>query len=967
MTRRGLILGIAGLAAASGGAQAQILSWDGDCDDLWDGTCGIGTTETNWNPEDVPDNMTTCIAQGDHIRVFGTGRQALTLTTTGGSFTILNNADLTLTGGGMIANASIQGALIASGQTTFSGTSTLGGGGRLVGAGPFCATDTFGISGGSVGFGANPMPPVTLTSKGSLTLSSSVNIAPGCLLVNEGEARSVAATGITGQKLRNEGSYSIIATSVNVTAEYEQTDGVTAVTGGTFSCDSANADLRGGRMTAAMDGVIRLRLVVGGGPGHVIDGLESVSGEGHFLVLSSATVGSPVEISMNPLATAVNRGFEVGGGVVLTMNADLDTQGVSRFAGATSGGGTFKNSGDMHLLQALFSSPFVNDGMLSQLSASQQEVQLGAGGSITNNSTWTHTSGVLRRSAGMGWFLNTGDFERPDSATSTLELRVPFDQDGGSITLEGGDVEVYASGTWMNGSTMDVGSGVEVRSRTGTWTFQGAGHEISGAGLVTLGNWFEPMSYVVEDGAELELSVGAGLILGSAFRMDNRASITGGGTVRNTGWVEWRAGRVGSAAGRTRFENEGRLAIIAGPAGTQVLGGDLLNVSGIAGSGGVGQTVRLNVEAGSSILNEGDWSMFDGADLIGPASVVLTNTGDLTAIGPSDGYIIQPTLDNLGDVTAESGATLNLAGPVAQLVGGVLLGGDWITLTGGRILFPGDITTIGASARVAGDSTSIPALGSLQRVEGQLFVEGALDLDGSLEALGGASVRMVRGGLLVAPKGVLNGLPLFESPSDLWATPPSNPFEDESPGRGGEPSPHVVTPLFENHAVIAPGDLGHAGPFVLEGELVLYETSTLDIDLGGQIAPDEHDQLVVTGPATLGGTLWVHLLDGYEPAPDAEFVVLTASQIGGAFDDVASPAVGGRRLRAQYAPTSVTLVQACAADLAEPLGTLDFSDVLAFITAFGAEAPDADMAEPLGVFNFSDVLAFLVAYGAGCP
>ncbi len=55
------------------------------------------------------------------------------------------------------------------------------------------------------------------------------------------------------------------------------------------------------------------------------------------------------------------------------------------------------------------------------------------------------------------------------------------------------------------------------------------------------------------------------------------------------------------------------------------------------------------------------------------------------------------------------------------------------------------------------------------------------------------------------------------------------------------------------------------------------------------------------------------------------------------------------------------------ADLAEPFGSLDFSDVIAFLGAFGAGEPEADLAEPFGVFDFSDVVAFLGAFGAGCP
>ncbi len=55
------------------------------------------------------------------------------------------------------------------------------------------------------------------------------------------------------------------------------------------------------------------------------------------------------------------------------------------------------------------------------------------------------------------------------------------------------------------------------------------------------------------------------------------------------------------------------------------------------------------------------------------------------------------------------------------------------------------------------------------------------------------------------------------------------------------------------------------------------------------------------------------------------------------------------------------------ADLAPPFGTLDFSDVLEFLTAFASMDPAADLAPPPGVWDFSDVLAFLAAFGAGCP
>lgn len=56
-----------------------------------------------------------------------------------------------------------------------------------------------------------------------------------------------------------------------------------------------------------------------------------------------------------------------------------------------------------------------------------------------------------------------------------------------------------------------------------------------------------------------------------------------------------------------------------------------------------------------------------------------------------------------------------------------------------------------------------------------------------------------------------------------------------------------------------------------------------------------------------------------------------------------------------------------ASDLAEPFGSLDFSDVVAFLTAFASGEASADLAPPAGVWDFSDVITFLALFGAGCP
>ncbi len=57
----------------------------------------------------------------------------------------------------------------------------------------------------------------------------------------------------------------------------------------------------------------------------------------------------------------------------------------------------------------------------------------------------------------------------------------------------------------------------------------------------------------------------------------------------------------------------------------------------------------------------------------------------------------------------------------------------------------------------------------------------------------------------------------------------------------------------------------------------------------------------------------------------------------------------------------------CAADLAEPFGTLNFFDVAAYIALYNTGSPDADLAEPFGVLNFFDISGYISLYGAGCP
>lgn len=108
--------------------------------------------------------------------------------------------------------------------------------------------------------------------------------------------------------------------------------------------------------------------------------------------------------------------------------------------------------------------------------------------------------------------------------------------------------------------------------------------------------------------------------------------------------------------------------------------------------------------------------------------------------------------------------------------------------------------------------------------------------------------------------------------------------------------------------LVAPGD-GAAGRITVEGRYSQSENGTLEIGLGGIVAAELHDQLVVDGTASLAGELIVSLIDSgggsFEPTPGMSFDILLYEQRGGAFDTITLPS--GYVWDVSYGSTSLTL------------------------------------------------------------
>ncbi len=90
---------------------------------------------------------------------------------------------------------------------------------------------------------------------------------------------------------------------------------------------------------------------------------------------------------------------------------------------------------------------------------------------------------------------------------------------------------------------------------------------------------------------------------------------------------------------------------------------------------------------------------------------------------------------------------------------------------------------------------------------------------------------------------------------------------------------------------------------------------------------------------------------------------ITADQITITWPDASTTALYNVPANASYV---ITARGPCVADL-DVSGSLDFTDVLLFLTGFATAHPQLDLAIPYGVYDFSDVIAFLTSFGAGCP
>ena len=113
-----------------------------------------------------------------------------------------------------------------------------------------------------------------------------------------------------------------------------------------------------------------------------------------------------------------------------------------------------------------------------------------------------------------------------------------------------------------------------------------------------------------------------------------------------------------------------------------------------------------------------------------------------------------------------------------------------------------------------------------------------------------------------------------------------------------------------NSGTVSPGN--SAGIITVDADYTQGVDGILEIELGKTTAGTGYDQLIVTGTATMNGTLNVSLLPGFTPQVGNTFFIIDYSGEGssgaGTFDTINLPNLaGGLKLEADFSDDGVTL------------------------------------------------------------
>ncbi len=708
---------------------------------------------------------------------------------------------------------------------------------------------------------------------------------------------------------------------------------------------------------------------------------------------TSFTIDGSGEIVLVAMGANNDAQITVAPGGVLTHASGHTIRGSGQLTGAFINNGTITSDVPASVGLAILDSLDQSGG--GTLLAADADIVLSSA-QIIGGTLASSGAGVIRVSTSpstlSGGAHITGTVAIPGAGT-TLEVAGPVTLDG--LIHINSTAQIFNATLLFTDSTAISGSGEILMSLGGTDTGDariqaaggftgvlGSGLNIHGAGRLlgelelqgvldadSPGEILEIFDTVTVTGAGTIQATGGQLGLSSATIVNGAFDSSAGGRVRTTS---------GSSLLSGATTNSGTLAVM-GSGHTLEIDNTLTNngiiqinpdltifnatllLSGTPSITGVGQ---IDMTLGGTDTGDARLEAAAGVTAMLGAGQVISGEGRLIGDFMSDARIdatsaLNP-LEIRGSVVQGSGGVAAATGGTLAMVNGSITGGTLESSAGGIVTAAsgadntisdltnsGDLGVNGSGATLTASGVIVNNGRILLNHTVQIF-NASLNLDDGASITGAGEINLTLGGpdLGDARIQVLAGSATIGAAQTITGS-----------GR--------LTGDITMHGVIAPGasagQINHNS-----GSLTLAPTSVLEIELAAADGAS-HDRITGNADHALSGSLVVSEIDGYIPVVGDSFVIVDGASVTGKFDSETFPSTLPNRVyRVFYEADHVLLVYTCTGDFAPPYDVLDFSDVIAFLTAFSTGDPIVDLAPPMGVFDFSDIIAFLTAFGAGC-
>ena len=715
--------------------------------------------------------------------------------------------------------------------------------------------------------------PGSLQNSGTISGDIDNGGVNGVAFANGGSVTNNAGGTITGSsrgilspfvELPNSG---VTEDAVTVEAQVADPPAVTVVNSGTISGATGVEIDTGGSVTNNAGGIIQ-----GTGGGGVGDGIGVAA-----LPNTNAAPAPLTVVNFGTISGATGVEIDTGGSV--TNNAGGLIQG-------TDGAGVAAlPNGDV----APATLTVVNSGTISGTTAG---IDLEAGGSITNNAG----ASIVADAGNPAVIVNGGPLTFINAGTIT-----------GSVTL---DTLPGAAANFANQATLVTGGTIAGDLNLGTnpgtiLTLDGSGSEaLSKAvtGLITndgsvikqgAGTWIidkslgtNPGGTTVKSGTLIDAltsALGTGPITvtgntsllqvsqGVEIANTNLITITDGGSIDNAGTISTPAGGLISGTGGGNVTNEAT-GIIANTAGNAVIfnaGGNLTNLAGGLIQSDTATGV-FSTGGQTTITNSGTISGLSGISLTGGGSVT-NNAGGV--ISGRSGLAI---LSAGGSTKISNAGTIN---------GNVLLGNSANTVQlfpGGRINGNLNLGTSAASNLILDGSAD---QSFRQAISGTTTNAGSLTKQGS----GNWTVDVAMSAPIAT--NILAGVLTVNEPLN-------SPLVTVQAGGMLKGSSLIIGNVV-NMGTISPGN--SPGTLTINGNFTQGPSGIYNVEI---VSPQNYSRLIVTGHASLDGTLHLTLASGFRFQPGETFTVLTAGQgISGTFRTIS----GNTPVNVTYANGAVTV------------------------------------------------------------